>query len=96
MTEIKVHYLKTWPEFFNAVIEPDPSKRKTVEIRKNDRDFKVGDALVLMEYDPVTEQYTDRQRVVVVTHILSGQPWLPDGYVAMSILLLEADEEDAA
>lgn len=51
------HNLKTWPEYFQAVIDG----KKTFEIRKNDRDFKVGNELLLQEYDPEQETYTGRQ-----------------------------------
>lgn len=44
-----VHYLKIYPEYFEAVI----SGQKTVELRReDDRQFAVGDVLVLREWDP--------------------------------------------
>lgn len=45
MTE---HELKCHTEYFGRIC----SGQKTFEIRKNDRDFQVGDILVLKEYDP--------------------------------------------
>ena len=41
-----IHELKILPEYFEAVT----SGRKQFEIRKNDRDVKVGDQLILREY----------------------------------------------
>lgn len=43
---MKIHELKILPEYFDAVI----SGRKRFEIRKNDRDYKVGDQLILKEW----------------------------------------------
>ncbi|MGG4498532.1 DUF3850 domain-containing protein [Brevibacillus reuszeri] len=76
----RVHQLKTVQPYFNDVAE----KRMTFEIRKFDKDFNVGDVLLLSEYDPVT----DKLRVGVwreVTHMLSDQPYVPEGYVALSM-----------
>lgn len=60
----KLHVLKCWPKFFKAIV----SGEKTFELRKNDRDFRVEDTLLLMEYDPETKEYTGEQvRVCVRT-----------------------------
>lgn len=40
-----VHELKTWNEYFEAVF----MGHKTFEVRKNDRDFKKGDTLILKD-----------------------------------------------
>lgn len=42
------HELKTWPEPFAAMVDG----RKAFEIRRDDRNFAVGDALLLREYEP--------------------------------------------
>lgn len=42
------HTLKILPEYFNAVL----AGRKTFEFRYNDRDFKVGDLVILREVFP--------------------------------------------
>lgn len=44
----KIHDLKIWPKYFDPVL----SGIKTYEVRKNDRDFRFGDRLVLKEWDP--------------------------------------------
>ena len=46
------HELKTWPQYFAAV----RSGKKRFEIRRNDREFAVGDVLVLREFDPEQDE----------------------------------------
>jgi ribosomal protein S17 len=76
-----VHSLKTWPEYFKAVIRGE----KTFEIRKNDRNYQVGDTLELKEYDPAIKKYTGRSTLFEVTYILDKQPFVPEGYACMGI-----------
>lgn len=62
------HYLKTWPEVFEKVI----SGEKTFEVRKNDRDFKVGDYVKLQEYS-FDSGYSKRETSwFEITYILKG------------------------
>ena len=77
------HKLKIWP----GLIGPIATGAQTFEIRKNDRDFKVGDVLSLEEYQPVTGRYTGDDIEVKVTYILhiDGFPGFPSGFVGMSI-----------
>lgn len=82
---MKKHELKVWPEYFDALEHPDPLQRKTCEIRINDRDFQVGDELRLREYAPGAKVYTGRETVRVITHIIEGAPWLPDGVAVLSL-----------
>ncbi|WP_157685627.1 DUF3850 domain-containing protein [Paenibacillus donghaensis] len=49
---MKQHIIKCWPEHFAALTHPDPNHRKMAELRLNDRDYQVGDWLVITEYDP--------------------------------------------
>ncbi|MBE6645011.1 MAG: DUF3850 domain-containing protein [Ruminococcaceae bacterium] len=41
-----IHHLKTLPLYFQAVID----ERKPFEIRENDRNFKIGDRVILEEF----------------------------------------------
>jgi len=81
---MKLHYLKTWPDEFQAVLD----RRKKHEFRKNDRGFGVGHRLVLQEWDPIKQDYTRREREVQVTYISRGPDYgIPDGYCVMSIFV---------
>ncbi len=54
---------------------------KRFELRKNDRGFEVGDIVVLQEWDPKDERYTERFVLVEIDYITQGQfPGLLDGY----------------
>lgn len=77
------HNLKTWKSFFEAVI----SGEKSFEMRKNDRGFKVGDTLNLIEVDPENEMRpTGRTCQKEITFILSDRQWgLEPGYVVLSL-----------
>lgn len=82
---MKVHELKTWPEFFEPIIRGE----KRVELRLDDRGFKVGDFLHLREWHFDTG-YTGRELFVGVTHIVGDERWLLPGVVAMSIAVAAA------
>lgn len=77
----KSHDLKTLPKFYQDTYW----KRKKFELRKNDRDFQVGDLLVLKEWDDSTQTYTGREFYANVTYILHNFPGLKDGYVVLGI-----------
>ncbi len=78
---MKVHELKIWPPYFEAII----SDRKTCELRKNDRDFHEGDMLQLREWDPKVGGYTGAQQLAVVTHITKEVYGLLEGFCILSI-----------
>jgi hypothetical protein len=87
------HQLKTIRPFFTDVWEG----RKAFDIRKNDRDYKVGDILWLEEYLHKTGKYTNKVIVARVDYIVNNAD-LPEalypGYVCMSITVLEKTTVD--
>jgi hypothetical protein len=65
------HVLKCWPEFFQPVFDG----KKNFELRKNDRDYKVGDVLVLREWEPReddTHGYTGRECTRIIKYKLDN------------------------
>lgn len=79
------HELKTWPECYQAMA----NKIKTFEVRKNDRDFKVGDYLILEEWDPETKKYTGNRMDASIDYILGGGEFgIKKDYVVMSITVI--------
>lgn len=78
---MKIHELKTWPVYFQAILDGD----KFFEIRLDDRGYSVGDLLFLREWKPdrLIPRYTGREMVVQVTFILREH--LEEGYCCMGI-----------
>jgi len=78
------HKLKTWDSVYHDVVYG----KKTFEFRKNDRDFKLGDELLLMEVVPFIGgcSPTGRFCLFTVSYILHGGVFgVPEGYCIMSI-----------
>lgn len=90
---MKIHKLKLSSRYYAD------SERgiKTFEIRKNDRDFRVGDILELREWVwSVLEQkgaYTGEVHWKIITYILNDGLYLPDGYVCLGVTPI-AEPED--
>ena len=76
---ITTHELKIHPTFFKDVV----SGHKTFELRKNDRDYKLGDALLLREWD--NEKYTGHHALMYVCYILRDHPLLTENTVCLGI-----------
>ncbi|WP_157456406.1 DUF3850 domain-containing protein [Carnobacterium maltaromaticum] len=74
---VTIHELKIAPCYYEEVI----AYRKTFEIRKNDRNFQVGDRVLLNEY--VDGIYTGNSMLFKITYITDyGQI---NGYCVFSI-----------
>lgn len=79
------HELKVRSEYYQAIA----NKIKTFEVRKNDRDFKVGDYLILEEWDPETKKYTGNRMDASIDYILrDGEFGIKKDYVVMSITVI--------
>jgi hypothetical protein len=83
---MQTHELKTLAHAF----EETWKKRKTFEIRKNDRDFQVGDVVKLREvvYHPAREGddvlvYTGRSIIGVISYLTTFEQ--QPGYVVFSL-----------
>lgn len=86
-----IHELKVKALFYELLIKGT----KTFELRKDDRNYKVGDYLALNEI-ALTEnddvpfpdddwEYTGRSTLFQITHIFGGGEFLQPGYVALGI-----------
>jgi hypothetical protein len=77
---LKKHVLKCLPEYFQQTWDTN----KLFEIRENDRDFRVGDMILLCEWLPVSG-YTGRQIADEITSVIEYPAGLRDGYVVLGL-----------
>jgi uncharacterized protein DUF3850 len=80
------HELKVWPPFYDMVDDGS----KPFEIRKDDRDFKVGDLCLMKEYKPASHgfpgSFTGRSCVrEIICVIKGGEFGVVPGYVILGI-----------
>ncbi len=82
--ENQLHELKIYPKYFEEVLKGN----KNFEIRKNDRNFQLGDKILLREWDNI--KYTGRTISAEITYVLSDSfVGLTDGYVGLGIRIYE-------
>ena len=95
------HALKINEQWFDAVAVGT----KNFEVRKNDRDFKVGDTLLIEEWDSTVVDkgegyesqfgprgYTGRKAVATITFVLRAEEFpiaIKEGYAVLGIKVLE-------
>ncbi len=77
----KTHEVKIYPVYYKAIVSGD----KTWELRKNDRDYKVGDYILLREYDK--GKYTGHKTIRRISYVYkgTGQFGLSEGYCILSL-----------
>lgn len=77
------HTLKIKPIFYLDII----SGKKTFEIRKNDRDYKVGDLIKFVDTNGNDFQQVFEQNLYEITYILTHADFepIPEDYVVFSI-----------
>ena len=80
-----VHALKIHPKFYAELV----AGRKHHELRKNDRNYAVGDILELREWDPETGKFTGNMKSRKVTYITAGAQGLVRDYVILSVQPVE-------
>jgi hypothetical protein len=87
-----IHELKIWPEHFDNVVKGI----KTFEIRKNDRNYQVGDQAILKRFDPNTKQYTGESCRIYIPYILYGHKsdcGLNPDYCILSVKVINKDNK---
>lgn len=83
---MKQHFLKTVNPYFQSVY----MGTKTFEYRLNDRNFEIGDMVILQEYDNITGIYSGRVVYVKITYVLSDYCDMMEGYVIFSFVVISS------
>lgn len=83
-----LHELKQESQYYNPVRDGV----KTFEIRRNDRNFKIDDIIILREWSPFGG-YRGRYLLRKITYVLHGNYGLLEGFCCLSIRPLTKEEE---
>lgn len=96
---MKIHELKILPQYFVDV----KSGKRTFELRKNDRDFEVGDILMLKEFNPnkqyetmeggVLSNFSGEKILRQISYILKDIEGLDKNYEILGVKGLDEDIE---
>jgi ribosomal protein S17 len=81
---------KCWPELFEKILKGE----KKADIRLADFDLKLGDILVLEEYNPKTKQYTGRtlkKEVKNINKINLNEFWTSEQIKEKGVWLIELE-----
>jgi hypothetical protein len=87
------HIVKSWPQYFQPML--DGTKRHDMR-NKKDRDYKVGDLMLLQEFDPFKGEYTGREQLFKITYMTDNitpcalsSAYLDDNAVILSLELVK-------
>lgn len=58
---------------------------RTFDVRSNDRNYEVGDSIMLQEYDGDKHEYTDRIIGAKITYMLQGEWGLPSNVCVLGL-----------
>ena len=79
---METHYLKLVQPLYSDVLSGD----KNFELRRNDRDYQVGDLVILQEYDMKKHFFSGREIRVKITYILENRAGLDNDFCIFSFI----------
>jgi hypothetical protein len=91
MVEQRKHVIKAWPEYFERLWD----RTKPFELRKNDRDYRVGDRLNIVEFDPETGTRSGRMVMADVTYLIDQSRFgLAEGHCILGLRFVRAGDPE--
>lgn len=79
------HELKVNPEYYLDL----STQRKNFEVRRKDRDYQVGDFIILKEYNCNSNNYTGHWILSRISYILDDPRFCKEGYVILGLKFIE-------
>jgi len=80
-----IHQLKTLPPYFYRILED----KKLFEVRKNDRDFQIGDEVELIYFNTEDKnEYKQPIRVEIIYVLNGGQFGIKKGYCVFGFKII--------
>jgi hypothetical protein len=76
-----VHHLKTWTPYFKDI----KSGVKQFEVRRNDRDYQVGDTLILDDFNPITERHSGAWIPKLIIYKFDDIRFVKEGFVILGM-----------
>lgn len=81
-----LHEIKCWPEFFGKIA----LREKEFELRKNDRDYQVGEIIKIREYVPNKQRYTGSFVLREISYMLTNTEFgLKEGYCILQLKTID-------
>lgn len=76
------HKIKVLPKYFKDLL----NQTKTFEVRKNDRDYKVNDILILKEWDK-KRGYTGESTRRKISYALDNSDYCKEGFIILGLIV---------
>lgn len=90
---LRAHKIKCWPKYFRAVKD----ERKPFEVRKADRDYREGDYLCIVEFDPQSDTLTGDYLYRRITYVLTAADpprGLCSGFVVLGLETVDRTDQE--
>lgn len=81
---MRIHKLKTLNPYFSAVFHG----KKLFEVRINDRDYQIGDLLLLQEYNLERETFLSRNVLCEIIYILDHPGYVKEGWTILGFEII--------
>ncbi len=84
--DTRTHHVKCWPRFYKAI----DNGTKPFEVRFDDRNYRVGDILIIQEYDPESNYFSGNEVSREITYKVNGRAFgIQEGFCVLGLKAIE-------